>query len=150
MEIKVVKTKFLYDRKVRGADFSLKEKVWLINSERKKRKNPKLAKIWKGPFEIIEILGPVNYKIKALNGKKRIVVHRNRLKKCFMNLNLNVNDNIFVCPPSQQLSPSKNVFERQEALRIDSVPSVVIKTNTQGVCPLNPQDSIRDDFDRFS
>jgi len=72
-EIKVDKTKILYDRNVRGADFSLKDKVWLINSERKKGKNPKLAKLWKGPFEIIEILGPVNYKIKAINGKKRIV-----------------------------------------------------------------------------
>ncbi|CAF1015875.1 unnamed protein product [Brachionus calyciflorus] len=83
-----------------GADFSLKDKGWLINSERKKGKNPKLAKLWKGPFEIIEILGPVNYKIKALNGKKRIVVHRNRLKRCFINLNLTLNDK--TCSPSQE------------------------------------------------
>lgn len=37
-EIKVDKTKIFNDRNVRGADFSLKDKVWLINSERKKGK----------------------------------------------------------------------------------------------------------------
>ncbi|CAF0853980.1 unnamed protein product [Brachionus calyciflorus] len=99
-EIKVIKTKILYDRNVRGANFSLKDTVWLIYSERKKGKNPKLPKLWKGPFEIIEILGPVNYKIKAINGKKRIVVYRNRLKRCLMNLNLTLNDK--TCSPSQE------------------------------------------------
>ncbi|CAF0877465.1 unnamed protein product [Brachionus calyciflorus] len=33
-QIKVDKSKILNDRNVRGADFSLKDKVWLINSER--------------------------------------------------------------------------------------------------------------------
>ncbi|CAF0818270.1 unnamed protein product [Brachionus calyciflorus] len=159
-EINVDKTKILYDRNVRGADCSLKDKVCLINSERKKGKNPKLAKLWKSPFEIIEILGPVNYKIKALNGKKRIVVHHNRLKRCFMNLNLTLNDktcsreadvtlieveNIqtFEGPLDQQPFNFENLLV--ERVRPDSVLLESVKNYTQGGNQFVPQDSIRDD-----
>ena len=85
-QVKLDKSKIAYDRKVRGCDYEVGDKAWLINSEKKKGVSPKLMKAWKGPYEIIEKLGPVNYKIKFVNGKKKVVVHKNRLKKCFMDV----------------------------------------------------------------
>ncbi|CAF1106078.1 unnamed protein product, partial [Brachionus calyciflorus] len=122
------------------------------NSERKKGKNPKLAKLWKGPFEIIEILGPVNYKLKAINGKKGIVVHRNRLKRCFMNLNLTLNDK--TCSPSQEadvtLIEEENIppFEGpldQQPLYFENLSRFCSIGGNQGGNQFAPQDSIRDD-----
>ena len=39
----------------------------------------KLARPWEGPFDVLEVVGPVNYRIKQGNGLAK-VVHYNRLK----------------------------------------------------------------------
>jgi hypothetical protein len=82
-ETTIDKTKIAYDRKVRCSSYVIGDKVWLLNSEKKKGSSPKLAKAWKGPYVVIDKIGPVNYKIKMPNAKKRTIVHVNRLKKCF-------------------------------------------------------------------
>ena len=44
-----------------------------------KRLSPKLQKPWTGPFEVIEVLSPQNYRLKASRGRA-VVVHHDHLK----------------------------------------------------------------------
>ena len=82
--VRMDKSKILYDRNVKGGDYDVGDRVWLQNTERKKGQSPKLAKNWKGPYEVLLKIGQSNYKIKLVNGKKKVTVHKNRLKRCFM------------------------------------------------------------------
>ena len=150
-------------------------KLWLRNSERKKGQSHKLAKLWKGPFEILEVFGPVNYKIRLVNGKKKITIHRNRLKRCFMNIDLsetsvrlsqeiglagleeidgedvnnrlvgNEIENVGFEIPCLEASPSVVRIGEMETLRPVFAPSVKNLVNMQDIHQLNPQESVRDD-----
>ena len=45
----------------------------------------KFTRKWKGPYQIIARINDVNYYVKPVEGKgKKLVIHRNRLKKCFV------------------------------------------------------------------
>jgi hypothetical protein len=83
----------------------------LLNCEKKKGTSPKLAKAWKGPYVVIDKIGPVNYKIKMSNGTKRSIVHVNRLKKCFMATNVNENSEL---PISQNVDLTQVVSQSAE------------------------------------
>lgn len=120
IELNVAKSKIYYDRNVRKTEYVVGDKVWLLNSERKKGLSPKLSKSWKGPFEIIDVLGPVNYKIRMLNGKKRVIVHVNRLKKCFSFFNESTNES-----SSQQLDTTVVENEVRHEQQIQMEPEFV-------------------------
>lgn len=69
--------KYYHDIHVNVKEFKKGEKVYLRNPTR----NTKLAPIWQGPYEILEINGPVNVTLKLENRVTR--VHKNRLKQCW-------------------------------------------------------------------
>ncbi|RNA11762.1 krab-a domain-containing, partial [Brachionus plicatilis] len=76
--------KINYDRNVKLMNYNIGDKVWLLNSEIKKGKNPKLSKSWKGHYEVLAKITELTYKIKQINGKKKLIVNINRIKKCFL------------------------------------------------------------------
>lgn len=69
-----------YNKKTKISSFELGDLVYLYDPSVKKGLSKKLARPWSGPYRVIEIKGPVTYKIRKLNTRK--VVHINRLKPC--------------------------------------------------------------------
>ena len=84
---KVDKMKLNHDRSVRVTSYNVNDLVWLHNDKDGK---VKLHKKWIGPYKIVEKVNELNYAIKNLNKRsRRIIVHINRLKRCFMRSNDN-------------------------------------------------------------
>ena len=68
-----------YDIRAENGGFRLGNLVWLYNPQRRRGFSPKLQCNWEGPYEIIERINDVVYRIrKPPRGKPR-VVHFNRL-----------------------------------------------------------------------
>ncbi|CAF0925438.1 unnamed protein product [Brachionus calyciflorus] len=80
---KVSKFKFYADRNVRRTSYILGDRVWLLNSTKKKGISKKLSRKWTGPFTVVEVRSENNYIIKPDKKGKRQLVHAHRLKKCF-------------------------------------------------------------------
>ena len=57
------------------------DKVWLYNPRRKKGQSPKLMSAWEGPFEVVQKLSSVVYRIRKRRNAALKVVHYNRLWK---------------------------------------------------------------------
>ena len=76
------KHKVHHDRKVRAANFSINDLVWVLDEQPNKSK---FKKHWKPhPYRIIAKINDVTYKIKNTTKKsKRLIVNQCKLKKCF-------------------------------------------------------------------
>ncbi len=72
----------LYSEKVHGPTYSVGQQVFLYVPVISKGLTSKFSSLWKGPFEIVEILNDVNYRIKDLQTNKEQIVHYDRLKPC--------------------------------------------------------------------
>ena len=74
----------LYDRTVRGANFKVGDKVWVLDQGTKIGTNPKLRPRWKGPYLVTDMFNEVNAILKADGrSRKTKIVHLCKLKKCF-------------------------------------------------------------------
>ena len=72
-----------YDSKTSGAPYKVGEKVWLFNPSIRSNLSKKLSRPWRGPYTVIKALSDSVYRIQREGrGRKRIVVHFNRLKPC--------------------------------------------------------------------
>lgn len=78
-----VKRNIQYNKKTRERNFVLGDLVYLKDLSSTIGVSKKLAKRWKGPYRVIEITGPVNYRIRKVNSREEQVVHVNRLKKYY-------------------------------------------------------------------
>ncbi|KAJ8967086.1 hypothetical protein NQ314_003098, partial [Rhamnusium bicolor] len=72
-----------YDRKTKERKFDLGDLVNLKDLSTTVGISKKLAKSWTWPYRVIEVIGPVNYKIRKVHGRDEQVVHVNRLKKYY-------------------------------------------------------------------
>ena len=70
-----------YQQRVRDASYQPGEKVWLHNPRRKKGLSPKLQSHWEGPYTVMKALTDVTYRIVPESGRKKKVVHVDRLAK---------------------------------------------------------------------
>ena len=61
---KVSKFKFYADRNVRRVVYVVGDRVWLLNSAKKKGVSKKLSRKWTGPFSVVEVRNENNYLIK--------------------------------------------------------------------------------------
>ncbi|CAF1129600.1 unnamed protein product, partial [Brachionus calyciflorus] len=75
---------FYADRNVRRTSYILGDRVWLLNSAKKKGVSKKLSRKWTGPFTVVEVRNENNYIIKPDKKGKRQLVRAIRLKKCFI------------------------------------------------------------------
>jgi transposase InsO family protein len=72
------KRKEIHDEKVNEKEFQLGDQVKLISENVRQGRSKKLGPNWTGPYEIVEKIGEVNFRIKK--GSKEKVVHANKLK----------------------------------------------------------------------
>ena len=69
-----------YQQRVREAEYQPGDKVWLHNPRRVRGLSPKLQSSWEGPYEVLEALSSVTYRIAAVGTRRRPkVVHVDRL-----------------------------------------------------------------------
>jgi hypothetical protein len=72
------------DTKANGKPFKIGDRVWLHVPYVKKGKSLKLSRPWTRPYVVMKKLSDLVYRIQMeSNKKKRVVVHFNRLKKCY-------------------------------------------------------------------
>ena len=64
--------------------FKIGDLVFWFDRHVPKGQSVKLAKCWKGPFVVIEILGNCLYRIRESSKKNPKVVHHNKLKACML------------------------------------------------------------------
>ena len=71
-----LKASALYDRTIRGIDFKIGYRVWLLDQSTKVGVNPKLRPRWKGPYTVTNLFNEVNAILKADGRSKKLkVVH---------------------------------------------------------------------------
>ena len=74
----------LYDRTVRGANFKVGDKVWVLDQGTKVGNNPKLRPRWKRPYLVTDMFNDVNAFLKSDGrSRKTKIVHLCKLKRCF-------------------------------------------------------------------
>jgi transposase InsO family protein len=71
---KKIKSKDNYDNKEHAIEVHVKDQILLRDDTQKNKLNP----LWKGPYEVIEILGRENIVIQR--GRRSVVVHKNNVK----------------------------------------------------------------------
>ncbi|XP_023220822.1 uncharacterized protein LOC111622643 [Centruroides sculpturatus] len=83
----------------------------------------KLAPRWSGPFRIIEILSPVNFRIENINTRRKLNVHADRIKPTTARKEYNLEPDIIVDQPSTLDASTGNnlppVTHDQQALYTD-------------------------------
>jgi transposase InsO family protein len=79
--------KHYYDLRVKKANYTAGDRVWLWRPRRKTGRKFKWARCYTGPFTVIEPLGPVNYRIRRSNRTEPIIVHVDKLKPYFVETN---------------------------------------------------------------
>ncbi|KAL5516223.1 hypothetical protein EMCRGX_G001504 [Ephydatia muelleri] len=78
------RSKKRYDKGVSGEKFTVGDQLWLFVPAVKQGRTKKLASLWRGPYTVIDrINGALNYRIQLVGSTKTLVVHRNRLKRCY-------------------------------------------------------------------
>ncbi|KRY44902.1 hypothetical protein T03_14264 [Trichinella britovi] len=74
--------RYYYNRKAGNTNYQTHEAVWLYCPVNKGKRNMKFATPCTGPFEIIEQVSGVNYRIRSFGSPRRTqLVHVNRLKR---------------------------------------------------------------------
>ena len=69
-----LKASALYDRTIRGTDFKIGDRVWLLDQGIKVGVNPKLRPRWKGPYLVTNLFNEVNAILKADGRSKKLKV----------------------------------------------------------------------------
>ena len=70
-----------YDLRVKETVFRPGDIVWLYCSRRKPGRKLKWQRNYVGPYEVMELLGPVNYRIRRSDRSKPFVVHVDKIKQ---------------------------------------------------------------------
>ena len=89
--------KEFYDRRVHGKPYDVGALVWLHSLVLPRGKSKKFHHPWTGPFIVVKRLSDVTYRIQSREGRRRLVVHFDRLKLCHPGTRFNSE----YLPPSQ-------------------------------------------------
>ena len=74
-----------YDSKSSGTPYKVGDKVWLFNPSMRSNLSKKLGRPWQGPYTVVKALSDTVFRIQREGrGRKRVVVHFNRLKPCIV------------------------------------------------------------------
>ena len=76
------RTKDYYDKNVTGSVFERGDRVRVYQPCTSKGQTRKLWRPWTGPYRVVKKISDVVYRVQLEGGRKRKVVHFNRLKKC--------------------------------------------------------------------
>ncbi|KAL6481164.1 hypothetical protein MHYP_G00092440 [Metynnis hypsauchen] len=105
-----LKQKRAYDTRCSGEPLVVGHSVWLFSPKRTRGLCPKLQSNWVGPCSVVSKLGEVVYRVKW--GKRRLVVHRDRLAPYRPKQRLCGQDINPLSPPSperSQLDPTGSI-----------------------------------------
>ena len=76
--------KYYYDRKVhphnQRSKYNVGDWVRVYIPQTKKGQVKKLKRCYKGPYRVVKVISEAVYRVQKVNGRKRMVVHYNRLK----------------------------------------------------------------------
>ncbi|MDY6929837.1 MAG: RNase H-like domain-containing protein [Pseudomonadota bacterium] len=72
-----------YDRQVKAETYQVGDAVWLREFPRRKGVSQSLMRNFSGPWMVVQKLSQVNFKIQRKNGARTQVVHSDRLKRYF-------------------------------------------------------------------
>ena len=74
----------LYDQTVRGANFKVGDKLWVLDHSTKVGTNSKLRSRWKGPYLFTDLFNEENSILKSHGRlRKTKILHLCKLKRCF-------------------------------------------------------------------
>ena len=104
MALLLERQKEIYDRKIHGEPFQEGDLIWLHSKVIPRGGAWKLHHPWTGPFVVKKKLSDATYRIKMAKGRKRLVVHFDRLKPCHPNTRFGETD-ILHNPPQSQTPP---------------------------------------------
>ena len=93
MAVEHKRQKEFYDRRVHGQPYVDGDLVWLHSPVVPRGKFKKFHHPWTGPYKVIKQLSDVNYRIQSVPGRRRMVVHFDRLKPCHPATRLDNTDN---------------------------------------------------------
>lgn len=128
------KNKLRFDRKVRAANFEVTDLVWILDTTKKVGKSSKLARKWKGPYEILGKINGYTYEVKPkfVRGKK-LVVNQCRMAKCFTRDYLNVAKRNLT---EQKVSTTTGSPASKPAVEIAESPIIPVEP------PVEPQETL--------
>ena len=75
--------KHLHDHSVNTTELHCGDRVWLYVPAVKQGRSRKLSSLWRGPYTVVDKTSPVNYRIQLIGTSRSLVVHHNRLKLCY-------------------------------------------------------------------
>uniref|UniRef100_A0A1I8I558 CCHC-type domain-containing protein n=1 Tax=Macrostomum lignano TaxID=282301 RepID=A0A1I8I558_9PLAT len=70
-----------YNLGAETTDFKTGDRVMLTHHAMKRGQCKSLSNRWSGPFIVLKKVSPVNYRLQAVNGRRRLLVHHDRLKR---------------------------------------------------------------------
>ena len=85
LKVAANRQKHHYDLRVKETVFKPRDRVWLYCSRRKPDRKLKWQRTYVGPYEVLELLGPVNYRIRRSDRSKPFVVHVDKIKHYMTN-----------------------------------------------------------------
>jgi len=83
LRVAAERRKHAYDMKVRQAEFSVGDRVWYYTPRRYQGRSPKWARMYTGPFTIMERCGLVNYRLRKSANARPFIAHVDKLRLCF-------------------------------------------------------------------
>jgi len=103
-----------YNTRSRDSSFQVGDLVWLRNFKLNPGEIPKFHKMWKGPYEILEVISEVNYRVKRVGQLKKEVVHINNMKKYYQRPETQVQDLTDVSQEEEETDQSSRTQEEEE------------------------------------
>src|SRR5678816_18677 len=83
LRVSAERRKRRYDLRVRPARFAPGDRVWYYSPRRYQGRSPKWARMFTGPFIVVEQTGPVNYRLRKNRQSRPFIAHVDKLKPCY-------------------------------------------------------------------
>jgi hypothetical protein len=83
LRVSAERRKKKYDLKVRPAAFAPGDRVWYYTPRRYQGRSPKWARMYTGPFYVMEQTGPVNYRLRRTRNSKPFIAHIDKLRPSY-------------------------------------------------------------------
>ena len=100
-----------YDLRVKGRHFAVGDKVYYFYPRRRMGVSPKWQQFYDGPYEVVEQLGPITYRIQKSPRARPVVTHVDKLKPCWSS-----GDGDIVCQVASRPNPVTHVDQADECL----------------------------------
>ena len=134
LRVAAERRKKTYDIRMKKVEFAVGDWVWYWYPRRYTQKSPKWQKMYVGPYLIVRVIEPVNYVIQKSLRTKPIVVHGDKLKRCYGNTPVTWVNSDDVTQDQQEKMMSPNVeSNREDSTESVMKPQTITKTRSDVV-----------------